>query len=239
MTDDYAGGADVPAGAVPGRDWRRLPWPDVPTRDAPEEAITTSAGIFRAAESLLREARSDWMTIRPPDWSDGIPEIDPVQLWPVPSTQHIHVRAVYPDRFTARPPGRPLVRKRIAAGEEARVSLDAAVGLLLADTTAALLVLPPGVAMLVRDTGTVRQLRAFFEEMWEASVPFGRPALPPRQEKFLDLLAQGRELDEIADELGISRRAAHGCARDIRRRLGARTMAQAGALASLRGWIDC
>lgn len=200
MADNHANDAGMSSGAVPSQDWRRLPWPDIPASSASAKAIMTSAGIFRAADSLLREARSDWMTIRPP--------------------------------------GRPLVRKHIASGETARVSIDVALGVLIADTTAALVVMPPGIAVLLRDTANVRNLRTSFEEIWEASLPFGRPSLPPDQGKMLDLLTEGLDLSQIAEEPGISKNAVREYARDIRRRLGARTMMQAGALAALRGWVD-
>lgn len=110
--------------------------------------------------------------------------------------------------------------------------------MLIADTTAALIVMPPGIGVLVRDTANVKNLRANFEEIWEESLPFGRPALPPQQEKVLDLLIQGRELGAIATDLGISRDAVHKHARELRRKLGASTMAQAGVLSALRGWGD-
>lgn len=95
MADDDS----IPARAVPGQGWKRLPWPDTPVSDASAETIMTSAGMFRAAESLLGEARSDWMTIRSPDW----PLMHPIQLWPVPSAQDVHARAICPSQFTARP----------------------------------------------------------------------------------------------------------------------------------------
>jgi len=238
MEDIYANDVGIPVGSVPRQDWRRLPWRDLPASSAPTETIMTSAGVFRAAESLLGEARSDWITIRPPDWPANLPQLDPVQLWPVPADEHVHARAIYHHRFTNRPPGRPLVRKHIAAGEEARVSHDVALGILIADTTAGLVVMPPGIGVLYRDTVNVERLRAVFEKIWEASLPFGRPALPPMQGKVLDLLTAGFNFKQIAEKLGISPRAASAYAGDIRRRLNAETLVQASALSHLRGWID-
>lgn len=109
--------------------------------------------------------------------------------------------------------------------------------MLIADGTV-FLVVPPDTGLLITDASVVERYRAFFEGLWEKALPFGRPTLPPRQAEVLDLLAQGHDLEQIADEVGISKNAVREYAREIRQWLGARTMVQAGALAALRGWVD-
>lgn len=238
MGDSQSGGADdIPSGAVPEQGWRRRPELDRALRSSPYEVITTWGGMERAAAALRREVREDWMTMRPPDWAASVPGLGTVPVWPVPTAGGVRARAVYDMSFTANRPGRPLVRERIADGEEARVGRGVMVSLLLADTAAALLASPTGHVLLIRHVVIVDALRGFFEGLWEKALPFGRPPLPPREGRFLDLLTQRQYMYEIADELGFSRSTAYRYARDIRRRLGARTMAQAGVLAYARGWV--
>lgn len=237
MADTDAKGIGIPAGAIPRQDWGGRFWLDRAYHRETNKVITTGRDIFQTVMSLLCDAQEEWMTVRPPSWVNGHPTSDPVPLWPIPDTDKVRTRAIYDSSYSTGPMERFLVRFHVDLGEEARVSHGIDARMLITDGTV-LLVMPPDTGLLITDASVVNQYRSFFTATWETSVPFGRPALPPRQAKVLELLAQGHDLDQIADEVGVSKNAVREYAREIRQWLGARTMVQAGALAALRGWVD-
>jgi DNA-binding CsgD family transcriptional regulator len=61
----------------------------------------------------------------------------------------------------------------------------------------------------------------------EWRVPVARPALPPQEQRVLELLAEGRSLKEAAGLLFVSRRTADRRLRSARARLGVATTAEA------------
>lgn len=237
MADNRASDVGIPAGAIPSQDWRGRVWLGSAYAHETNKVITTGREVFQTVMSLLCEVEEEWMTVRPPSWIDGRPVSDPVPLWPIPDTDKVRTRAVYDSSYSTGPMERSLVRMHVDLGEEARVGHGIDGRMLIADGTV-FLVVPPDTGLLITDASVVERYRAFFEGLWEKALPFGRPTLPPRQAEVLGLLAQGHDLEQIADEVGISKNAVREYAREIRQWLGARTMVQAGALAALRGWVD-
>lgn len=237
MTDRLAGDIGIPADAIPRQEWGgRIFWPGTSLRATPR-VITDGDAVSRAAALLLCKAHDEWMAVQPTHWTHAASTVDSVPIWPVPDTEHVHARAIYDSSYTTGMLERALVRMHVALGEEARIYRSTAAKMLIADDTA-LVIVPPGTGLLISDTADVDLMRARFERIWEKSLPFGRPALPPHQGKVLDLLIQGHDVDQIANDMGISENAVREHAQGIRRRLGARTMEQAAALAVLRGWVD-
>lgn len=238
MSGNHANAINVPAGAIPHQEWRKLlPWPDAALRATPRKVITDGGELSRTVTSLLCGARHEWMAVRPGHFPIQTLTPDSVPLWPVPDTDQVRARAVYDSSYTTGTLERALVRMHAALGEEARICRGVAARMLIADKTA-LVIVPPGTGLLISDPVDVRQCRAHFEGLWEKSLPFGRPALSAPEEQVLVLLAQGRDISQIAADTGISKRSVIEYAQDISRRLGAGNMLQAGVLASMRGWVD-
>lgn len=238
MSDNHANAISVPTGAVPRQEWRKLlPWPNAVLRATPQKVITDGDELSRTVTSLLCGAQHEWMAVRPGHFPIQTLTVEPVPLWPVPDTDHVRARAVYDSSYTTGTLERTLVRMHAALGEEARVCRGVAARMLIADKTA-LVIVPPGTGLLISDPADVRQCRVHFEGLWEKSLPFGRPELSAPEEQVLVLLAQGRDISQIAADTGISKRSVVEYAQDISRRLGAGNMLQAGVLASMRGWVD-
>lgn len=198
--------------------------------------LASPAEVFVTARWLTAHS-SEWMTVTAADPEAGVHGLLLVPAIPEQETP-VRRRAVYDTAFTDRPLARARTRERTAAGEQARVRKGTSgVNLLIADGSA-LVSVHPVTGILYQDADTVTRIRAWFETLWEESAPFGRPDLPPPQDLVLNLLADGYQPAGIARELGISTAEARRHVRVLLRRLGARTMIQAGALSYTLGWVD-
>ncbi|MFI1395023.1 helix-turn-helix domain-containing protein [Streptomyces sp. NPDC020681] len=99
---------------------------------------------------------------------------------------------------------------------------------------------PAATALLVDDALLRNALVPLFETVWDRATPLGGPhtALPKAERELLGLLASGLKDEAIARRLGVH---VHTARRRISRlldTLGAETRFQAGAKATLRGWLD-
>jgi DNA-binding CsgD family transcriptional regulator len=136
----------------------------------------------------------------------------------------------------------------VAAGEQARVLPSVPVKLLIIDDAYALVSLSIKEAdvhnamLIVQPCGLFSALVALFEEFWRGAVPFCGPAphpprLLPADRRLLALLAGGLSDEDIARELGISRRTLFRRMELLMTRLGATTRFQMALQAQRRGWL--
>ncbi|MFF0483249.1 helix-turn-helix domain-containing protein [Streptomyces sp. NPDC004435] len=136
----------------------------------------------------------------------------------------------------------------IAAGETARVLPTLPVKLLIIDDAYALVSLSLhdsevyGTMLIVQPSALFSALVALFEQTWEQALPFQgsdpRPhRLLPADRRLLGLLSAGVAEEDIAHQLGISRRTLSRRLEALMARLGATTRFQLGAHAERRGWL--
>lgn len=97
--------------------------------------------------------------------------------------------------------------------------------------------------MVLRGTGVVTALCAFFEHAWAPAADLGAPrqrdddGLTAQEREILRLLADGNTDSLIARKLGISVRTSRRIIADIARRLSARSRFQIGVRAVEAGWL--
>ncbi|MFC7616602.1 helix-turn-helix domain-containing protein [Actinokineospora soli] len=136
----------------------------------------------------------------------------------------------------------------IAAGEEGRVVASVPVKMIIIDDRVALVSLAISKAdvvstmLVVQPCGLLYALEELFEHTWNTALPFHDQDVGPRQllpadRKLLSLLAAGVTDEEIARELGISRRTLYRRVEILSARLGAATRFQMALLAQRRGWV--
>lgn len=136
----------------------------------------------------------------------------------------------------------------VEAGEQARVLPSVPVKLVIIDDAYALVSLSVKEAdvhnsmLIVQPCGLFSALVALFEESWVNALPFyGREPQPqrllPADRRLLALLAAGVSDDDIAREIGISRRTLFRRVELLMTRLGATTRFQMALQAQRRGWL--
>ncbi|MFG2504703.1 LuxR family transcriptional regulator [Streptomyces rubiginosohelvolus] len=137
----------------------------------------------------------------------------------------------------------------IAAGEEARVLPSLPVKLIIIDDAYALVSLSiadvdvHNTMLVVQPCGLFSALVALFEQTWQQALPFpGAPGpspsrLPPAERRLLALLAGGVSDDDIALEMGISRRTLSRRIEVLMARVGASTRFQMALQIHRRGWL--
>ena len=137
----------------------------------------------------------------------------------------------------------------VAAGEDARVLPSVPVKLLIIDDASALVSLSIREAdvhntlLIVQPSGLLSALIALFEVTWQGALSFYSRDNPPpmrlRQadRRLLSLLAAGVPDDDIAREIGISRRTLSRRIELLMARLGVTTRFQMALQAQRRGWL--
>ncbi|MFD6177031.1 MULTISPECIES: hypothetical protein [unclassified Isoptericola] len=140
------------------------------------------------------------------------------------------------------------IERCIAAGEQARVVTAAPVKLIVVDDRVALVSPAAGEAdvyntMLVVHAGVLlTACTALFEAVWATALPFhdrsaGSPRLLHQDRRLLSLLAGGLTDDEVAADLGVSRRTLYRRLEVLSARVGATTRFQLALQAQRRGWL--
>ncbi|MFI1226343.1 MULTISPECIES: LuxR family transcriptional regulator [unclassified Streptomyces] len=141
-----------------------------------------------------------------------------------------------------------IIEPCINAGEHARVLPSLPVKLIIIDDAYALVSLSIREAevhdtmLIVQPSGLFSALVALFEQSWQNALPFQGPAprphrLLPAERRLLSLLAGGVADDDIAEQLGISRRTLFRRVEVLMTRLGATTRFQMALQAQRRGWL--
>ncbi|MEV7548522.1 helix-turn-helix domain-containing protein [Amycolatopsis sp. NPDC089917] len=137
----------------------------------------------------------------------------------------------------------------LRAGEQARLLPELPVKLTLFDDRAATIALTIREAdrnqsiVIVRPCSLFSALEGLFETSWAAALPLdqqGRTAeqpIRPIERELLILLAAGRKDDEIAAELGVSRRTLFRYLETLMDRAGVSSRFQLGVFAAHNGWL--
>ncbi|PRH80182.1 hypothetical protein C6N75_05575 [Streptomyces solincola] len=200
----------------------RLEPPDGGVGGGGTEPVTGPAAIAERTARLLAGARQEIAVL------DRAPHAVPAAR-PGPG---VAVRAVLAPGGPGGPPA--------LAGPGVRTAADVPVRLLLVDRRTALLPpadpdAPDAAALLVREGLLCTALLGLFDSVWERAEP---PGVPGPERELLALLAAGLKDEAIARRLGVH---VHTARRRISRlldTLDARTRFQAGARASVRGWLE-
>ena len=222
---------------------------------APEcgiEVVTGPRAIGERAEYLLASAEREVAILdRPPyvkgprgDDSSRTPGLDIEALL----DRGVEVRTVL-DRDGLASPGRMRsVTVLVEQGLRARVATAVPTKLIAVDRRITLL--PPtdaadprATALVIGDALLRNALMPLFETVWDRATPLGGTggacaALPKAQKELLGLLAAGLKDEAIARRLGVHVHTARRRISSLLETLGAETRFQAGAQATLRGWLD-
>ncbi|WP_327326041.1 hypothetical protein OG735_28820 [Streptomyces sp. NBC_01210] len=222
---------------------------------APEggiEVVTGPKEIGERAEYLLASAEREVAILdRPPyvkgprgDDSSRTPCLDIEALL----DRGVEVRTVL-DRDGLGHPGRMRsLTGLVEQGLRARVATAVPTKLIAVDRRITLLpptdaADPTASALVIGDALLGNALVPLFETVWERATPLGGSAsscgsLPTAQKELLGLLAAGLKDEAIARRLGVHVHTARRRISRLLETLGAETRFQAGAQATLRGWLD-
>ncbi|TFE52290.1 hypothetical protein E3E14_11965 [Streptomyces sp. ICN441] len=219
------------------------------------EVITGQRAIEERADDLLASAEREVVVLdRPPYVRDRrgygtfrLPGAGVEGLL----DRGVTVRTVLDRDGLAAPERIRTLNALVERGLRARVAPAVPTRLIAVDRRTALL--PPGdaadpkaSALLVGDALLRHALVPLFETVWDRAAPVGGPpepptaggALPPEQRELLALLAAGLKDEAIARRLGVHVHTARRRISRLLESLGAETRFQAGARATLRGWLD-
>jgi sugar-specific transcriptional regulator TrmB len=207
------------------------------------ELLSASKATEQRFEQLQQAAEHEVCALDRPPYpaQDGPPE----NLAELASlSRGVAYRAVY-DPQALNAPGQPdLVRRFMAAGEQARVFPELPTRMIVIDGRAALIPLdahhPGGESLLVRAPAVVDTLQMFFETLWDqaiplpttltdsAEIPWRGPAGLGCDDAMVALLTAGLKDEAIARRMGISTRTLDRRIQILMRGLAARTRFQAG-----------
>ncbi|WP_432073386.1 helix-turn-helix domain-containing protein [Streptomyces wuyuanensis] len=220
------------------------------------EVITGQRAIGERADDLLASAEREVVILDRPPYAKGGQAYG---TFHVPGTgigglldRGVTVRAVLDRDGLAAPERIRMLDALVERGLRARVAPAVPTRLIAVDRRTALL--PPGnaadpraSALVVGDALLRHALVPLFETVWDRAAPVGgaraeQPpaggALPPEQRELLALLAAGLKDEAIARRLGVHVHTARRRISRLLESLGAETRFQAGARATLRGWLD-
>ncbi|MFF4227863.1 helix-turn-helix domain-containing protein [Streptomyces sp. NPDC001820] len=221
---------------------------------APEggiEVVTGHRAISERAEYLLASAEREVAILdRPPyvkgprDGSATQPGLGIEALL----DRGVEVRTVLDRDGLARPGRMRSVSCLVERGLRARVATAVPTKLIAVDRRITLLpptdaTDPTASALVIGDSLLRNALVPLFETVWDRATPLGGSAgacaaLPYAQKELLGLLAAGLKDEAIARRMGVHVHTARRRISRLLETLGAETRFQAGAQATLRGWLD-
>lgn len=222
---------------------------------APESGIEVVRGpraIGERAEYLLASAEREVAILdRPPyvkgprgDAATHTPGLDIEALL----DRGVEVRSVLDRDGLSRPGRMRSVTGLVEQGLRARVATAVPTKLIAVDRRITLL--PPSdagdpraTALVIGDALLRNAILPLFETVWERATPLGgsggAETVPQKaQKELLGLLAAGLKDEAIARRLGVHVHTARRRISSLLETLGAETRFQAGAQATLRGWLD-
>ncbi|MEU2107826.1 helix-turn-helix domain-containing protein [Streptomyces sp. NPDC019507] len=227
------------------------------------EVITGQRAIGERADDLLASAEREVVILDRPPYVKGRPGYGTFRA---PGAcieglldRGVTVRTVLDRDGLAAPERIRTLHALVERGLRARVAPAVPTRLIAVDRRTALL--PPGdaadptaSALVVGDALLRHALVPLFETVWDRAAPVGGPctepppagatrpapsgALPAEQKELLTLLAAGLKDEAIARRLGVHVHTARRRISRLLESLGAETRFQAGARATLRGWLD-
>ncbi|MFE7777834.1 helix-turn-helix domain-containing protein [Streptomyces sp. NPDC057445] len=213
------------------------------------EVVTGRREIGERADLLLASAEREVVILdRPPyvrgqlgDGTSPPPGLDIEGLL----KRGVEVRTVFDPEGLATPEEMHMVTALMERGLRARVAPDVPTKLIAVDRRITLLppsdaADPTASALVIGDALLGNALVPLFETVWDRATPLsgcGAPLAAPQKE-LLTLLAAGLKDEAIARRLGVHVHTARRRISRLLESLGAETRFQAGAQATLRGWLD-
>lgn len=161
----------------------------------------------------------------------------------------VRIRAIYHQRITTSPEAVEMLRRRVEAGVEIRLSPAVPMNMIIADQQFAVLPVHPdrsAGAILARGPALVRSYLALYEHCWHAATPYGDDAAPElggdglseQQRAALKMLASGMKDEKVARTLGVSLRTVSRMLSELMQEMGASSRFEAGVRAQRLGWLD-
>ncbi|MFC7613315.1 helix-turn-helix domain-containing protein [Actinokineospora soli] len=206
------------------------------------ELIDGEDAVISAIAALQFDAKREVLVVDAPPYLGGhctpnVPEL--AQL-----AAGIRYRVVYAPESLAAEENVALMRRCVAAGEEARVLAEGALKMVVFDREAAILPSSyehpdPSRRLLVRRSALLDAVVCCFESQWARAVPLAAtaPEVSDRDRELLALLSSGMKDRAIARAMGITERTIGRRVTELMRLLGAETRFQAGVQAARRGWL--
>jgi sugar-specific transcriptional regulator TrmB/DNA-binding CsgD family transcriptional regulator len=214
------------------------------------EIVTGKRRTWQRWMSSLNGARCQVRVLNRPPFETEVSQPDPAELEVL--RRGIPVRFVYDDAAVRSPDVIARRRAEIAAGEQARITSEVPVHLLLVDSNLALMPLgrdrlrTDGL-LVVRPCALLDALSALFEMVWDHALPLnldataeedGQPPVlrNPTTRTILGLLSAGLSDQAIARRLGCSERTIQRHILRMSEAVGAKTRFQTALHIGRRGW---
>ena len=205
------------------------------------EVVTGTDAVRNRFEQLQHSAVEELLVFDKPPYTTRAQDNEAMERAAL--QRGVRCRVVY-DRSSLTEPSQPRTIEQLsAAGEDARVSADVPMKLVICDRRLALtpLSLQHGLtdaALVVHASGLLDALAALFESVWQSAIPVPEMITPvDEQRRLLMLLASGLKDEAIARQLGIGERTVRRRVAALADRLGARTRMQLGIQAVRQGWL--
>jgi len=159
----------------------------------------------------------------------------------------VRIRRLYLDSIANDAAALGYARRLVEQGGEVRTVPSLPVRMSIYDRTVAIVAIDPqrsaeGI-MVLRGTGVLAALCAFFDYAWEPATELGAPSnrdqegLTAQDREVVRLLADGHTDAVVARKLGISVRTARRMIAELAERLGARSRFQLGVRVVEVGWL--
>ena len=205
------------------------------------EVVTGTDAVRRRFAQLQHSAVEELLVFDKPPYTTRAEENEDIERAAL--QRGVRCRVVY-DRSSLTEPSQPrTIEALTAAGEDARVSAEVPMKLVICDRRLALtpLSLQHGLteaALVVHASGLLDALAALFESVWQRAIPVPELISPADEHRrLLMLLASGLKDEAIARQLGIGERTVRRRIAALADRLGARTRMQLGIQAVRQGWL--
>ncbi len=162
----------------------------------------------------------------------------------------VRVRAMYSERVVSSPEVAEMLRRRVEAGVEVRITPAVPMTMIIADAQFAVVPVDPAEpmagAVLARGPALVRSYLGLYEHCWHTASPYGDGTTPEQggdglseqQRAALAMLASGMKDEKIARGLGVSLRTVSRMLSELMQEMGATSRFEAGVRAHRLGWVD-
>lgn len=214
----------------------------------PNQHVLGSSAVQSFADSLADSCTSEMMSFSPggpaPKPQEDADRAEDLRLL----ARGVRIRRLYQESIANGPAAAGYARWLVEQGGDVRTVPSLPVRMSVYDRTVAIVAIDPhnsdqGIVVL-RGTGVLTALCAFFDHAWEPATEFGAPVnrdddgLTAQDREVLRLLADGHTDAVVARKLGVSVRTTRRVIADLAERLGARSRFQIGVRAVEVGWLS-